>query len=679
MQGGEGEPIPVSGTMPIKFSQKTEKKVSGATFLGVAVSLFVLFAIPQYASATDVSEITGHNAATCATSYSVDGSGDSILLSYDGDGTASTICNYGFYIDDAPNFAGQSMSIQYDLNVTSGTCRIFVSDDDGDIVYLNSWVDSSDNGIDTYTVDPVYSSGYGKFGFGLRHWSGYECDATIDILSYEIGGVEYVVDGGAGGGGEETYWYPDGWVPVAGYYNETTDKYCIDRSEMVGATNYGGSYHSGHDTTPQDLVDNDFSGGQTGSGAAMGCEDNYYFSLSQFGSPSDGEYFGIRITDTGGEEDITWFTIWQYNASTGLGEQQYYEGQLLSNYTYVVDMTPYEETVATSTEFLVEGEINVTDDDYEDGAKFRQWFHHRGSVQQVSALQAWETAQTPQPYRFAIEYDIDSAGHHIFSTTTDLSAYPEGDYYITGEIYLPTADTMLDNFFDMLERINGSAPTETEYRKTGKFTIGEQSFWDTVADATIASRERTLETCSVLSTGFDFFECLYDLVVPSQGDLQPVWEVFREQVLNSFPLGYITRFLEIVTLSDAVQPPALEYTYGTAAPEELQGRGVSFQIFDFLYIVNDIEADNGSGKNVWDIVMPFFDTIIALGVFGVILFDLLKLGLPDVSVLGDHSIRGGYKKKGSVPVSQLPDQKPSNAATYGEAQNIKIRRNLRNQ
>lgn len=344
-------------------------------------------------------------------------------------------------------------------------------------------------------------------------------------------------------------------------------------------------------------------------------------------------------------------------------------------YTRVVSVTPSATTTATSTSFVFGGTVNIMPDDYVASSTFRLSVIHQSSVQQVSALQAWETF-TEGTYlsSFYIDFPVTGQGTTNYSTTTDISSFPEGKYTITGELIIPDREQSLwQTFQDILITASGNTPAETEFRLKSWFIIGQPTFYDEIVTDVVAQTNLALidlAVCSPFSGDFDIADCLLLLIIPPTATLQTMGDSLVNNALRVFPLGYITRMLEIITLSTPLTPPALTYTYGTSAPTDIQGMTVSFQIFDGFTLIPTILADDGSGKDVWGIVMPYFNTIIALGVLGVILMDILKLGLPNFG--GD-----GYTTSGDVPVSQLPDQPDRNKVTYGQVMNIKIKNRTR--
>ena len=182
------------------------------------------------------------------------------------------------------------------------------------------------------------------------------------------------------------------------------------------------------------------------------------------------------------------------------------------------------------------------------------------------------------------------------------------------------------------------------------------------------------EVCTPFSEDFSIIGCMKLLIVPTSGQIAALTADFMNNVGRVFPLGYVTRLVEIVSLQEATMPPALSYTFGTSAPEELEGRTLSYQIFDYFGFVAEIEADDGSGKNVWDIINPYIQVIVSLGVLGVILFDLMQLGVPHF--YGSDTGNARVVRNGEVPVTQLPESTDSRKGQY-EAQSVVIRNKTR--
>jgi len=351
------------------------------------------------------------------------------------------------------------------------------------------------------------------------------------------------------------------------------------------------------------------------------------------------------------------------------------EGQPPLTVTRVIEVLP-ATTTATSSSFVTSVSGYVNNDEYVVGTNVVLNAVRKSSSQQVSMVQAYENALNPAPYTYSFVFPVTSSGAFDFSTTTDTSLFLEGEYSLTAYIDIPAEDvggffaSIWDNFMRTLEQASGNSPSERTFQKTVTFTIGQPTWYDTVINGVIA--ERQLDgvdpaVCSPFSVSFGIIDCLTMLVIPSQSQIAAMWSNLYGNIMTHQPFGWVARFIEIITFGESVQPPALTYTYGDSSPEELQGKTITIQIFDKFDFVNSIESDT-THKTIWDIVMPYFNTIIALGVLGVILSDILQLSIPKV---GD-SDSGGYTKTGSVPVYGLPDQKTQQQVTYGAPQNVKI-------
>lgn len=112
------------------------------------------------------------------------------------------------------------------------------------------------------------------------------------------------------------------------------------------------------------------------------------------------------------------------------------------------------------------------------------------------------------------------------------------------------------------------------------------------------------------------------LFVDDPNDISSAFYQIRDSILNSFPIGYITRFIEILSLDDIVEPPAITYSTGSI----IQGIGITgtytVQPFDSLTTINNIVSDT-DGKGIWDIFMPFWNIMVYLSLFLVILKALM--------------------------------------------------------
>lgn len=130
------------------------------------------------------------------------------------------------------------------------------------------------------------------------------------------------------------------------------------------------------------------------------------------------------------------------------------------------------------------------------------------------------------------------------------------------------------------------------------------------------------EKCNLFSTSFSMGSCIYHLIIPERDDLAGMWDDFYSYFLTSFPTGYVTRFIVIITGQAGVKPPIISYTFGSYN-SELQGITIEFDPWTSGETENILTEDN---KNVWDIFMPMWESIVALMLLFRILADVSGLG-----------------------------------------------------
>lgn len=359
--------------------------------------------------------------------------------------------------------------------------------------------------------------------------------------------------------------------------------------------------------------------------------------------------------------------------------------------TRVISVDPFDdEVIATSTASVFTVDAYVNADDFVDGIMLSLYVVRKSSIQQISPLMAWESAGAP--YSFFVETEVTAPGSVTLSTSSDISTFLVGDYTIQGTLSFPvgstpettgivgTISTYWGKFTDIVARYGGgfvpgvdSDPTTIQ--RTSTFIIGSSTYYDLAAREIVAGTDNLMADaamCSPLSAEFDILGCLSFVFIPSPAMLAAVWDDLYSNILVHAPFGYITRFVAIATDANTmVEPVPLTYTFGTSAPEELQGLTLSYQIFDYLGFVSTINSDSlTSPKNIWEIIMPYINMIVGLAVLGVILSDLLAIGIP--AFRGSSSDEISYTKRGTVSISQLPDQPSYNKVTYGDAQPVRI-------
>jgi len=401
-------------------------------------------------------------------------------------------------------------------------------------------------------------------------------------------------------------------------------------------------------------------------GATVISDNEFTFDVASggLGWTADGDY-GLRLYSTTDSFDTAWYNI---NISGGVYSVN--GTQPANPFTRIISINPCcNATTSTSSSQAIDITGYVAPTDYATGTTLTVYISRDSSTQQTSGLMAWESVGAP--YTASFTFPITSSGDFSFSTTTDTSAFLEGRYSIAVSIDL-TVETALENggliglvqsgwgyFMGVLELANGSQTDQnnaSNIRKVESFIIGKLTYYDEATDAVVSARNNLLvdsSICSPLSGSFEILGCLSFLILPTPAMLNQVWNNLYNNVLIHAPFGYITRFVAIATGLTQEMPVPLTYTYGSSAPTVLQGKSIEFQIWDHFGFVNTIESDSLTDpKNLWEITMPYFNMIIGLGVLGVILWDLLDIGVPAFTGSGRSS------RRMTATTDSDPDQKP---------------------
>jgi len=183
--------------------------------------------------------------------------------------------------------------------------------------------------------------------------------------------------------------------------------------------------------------------------------------------------------------------------------------------------------------------------------------------------------------------------------------------------------------FDSALNGDGTATSSDSTGLVGYFTSGGTSSTTPVAQG-----------CAGIFTNGTIVACMVGLIIPTGQDMANNWNQLYNGMLSKVPFGYATRFLTIMSGNGgAVEPPALSYTFGSSSPSELQGRTYTVNIWDYMGSTSPIilaKADDGSNKDIWDIVMPYFNIVITLAVLLAILSDLFgfEMGVDNTQIDG---------------------------------------------
>ncbi|MHB8660666.1 MAG: hypothetical protein ACYC75_01855 [Minisyncoccota bacterium] len=241
-----------------------------------------------------------------------------------------------------------------------------------------------------------------------------------------------------------------------------------------------------------------------------------------------------------------------------------------------------------------------------------------------------------------------------FSTTTDMSDAPLGRYYLTTTINKDEFSLFGFSFWSTAI----ARKVTTFYVSTTTahiYVTGYDSLVDLSNPANITAIEAGITTCDFswgdLASTTKISSFLTCLVVPDSSSLAITFNQFQQNVLTLAPWGYITRFVNILASTTPVEPPPLTYRFGSSSPAVLQAYTASdpitFQVFDYMGSSSpllQIKADDGSNKNVWDIIDPFVTFLVTVGVLLVILGDIMGFSMPSGESENERMKKIDYSK-----------------------------------
>jgi len=376
----------------------------------------------------------------------------------------------------------------------------------------------------------------------------------------------------------------------------------------------------------------DRSQGATGSGGSSSAfafggysgSDGVYALLFSFGTSQDGfgtpqgciSGYAILVQLQGG--------IWSY-----------YQPAIPDTSTRFVSIYPSATTTATTTQVQIHAYINTADFPTGQGNIHIDFYNPTVaalSANVIDACNVFGSAQCSLDFPFATStsgiYATSSIitfnyGGTIKAKYTITRPNTWSSLWLIGGLFAPdvvaTVNTSFvvgyQTLFDQALNGNGTATSSDSSGLVGYFTTGGTSSTTVVASG-----------CAGIFTNGSIVSCLVGLVVPSGQDMSNDWQQLYNGMLAKVPFGYATRFLTIMSgNAGAVEPPALSYTFGSSSPAVLQGKTYTVNIWDYMGSSSPLilaKADDGSNKDIWDIVMPYFNIVISLAVFLAILSDL---------------------------------------------------------
>ncbi len=369
---------------------------------------------------------------------------------------------------------------------------------------------------------------------------------------------------------------------------------------------------------------------------------------------NDGSYW-IEFTKTGSPYTADWTGTIYYQNLTRSGGVWYAVApppvitDPLVGTTHIASTTPSDlENTATSTTYYFGTTGEIEGSDIGSNMNVTMQYYNDTLAQVVVS---------PSVVSHYIKFPLTATttANFSFSTTTDMSSAPLGRYYLKTTI---NKDEF--SFFGLFSFWSTAIYTKvtTFYVSTTTahiYVTGYDAIADTSNPENITAIEAGITTCDFswgdLASTTKISTFLTCLVVPNSSSLSITFNQFQQNVLTLAPWGYITRFVNILASTTPVEPPPLTYKFGSSSPAVLQAYTASdpitFQVFDYMGSSSpllQIKADDGSNKNVWDIIDPFVTFLVTIGVLLVVLGDIMGFSMPSGESENERMKKIDYSK-----------------------------------
>lgn len=369
-----------------------------------------------------------------------------------------------------------------------------------------------------------------------------------------------------------------------------------------------------------------------------------YFATNSgaWGGPLGDGYYWIRI-DFNGDTYLD-----QYRRLGGVWS---HVGVDTDTTTRFISVVPQNATT-TATTTSVGSHLYVNENDYDSDIYLRVMLENQSSVYCFATGVALDFQKCNQSgsfglSRWTVDFPLVSGDNDVSTTSPQLML---GRWTAKYVVYDP-------RFFGVWNDVLISTTTS--------FLVSTSTSIDLVLQDVRASLASTSQdyfsSCNPISN-WDFMKCLSGattfLFIPQSNDIQETVDSLYNDFLTRFPVGYITRFVSILRSTASTTPPAISYTFGSSSPQMLQGLTYSIQIYDHFGELTTITSDDGENKNIWDIINPVIQVLVALGVLYVILDDLLGFGINRLNEdVDDRYYKKGLFEKSTTERIDPPDVK----------------------
>jgi len=300
---------------------------------------------------------------------------------------------------------------------------------------------------------------------------------------------------------------------------------------------------------------------------------------------------------------------------------------LVDDTTRIYYLDPSDgETVSTSTSQIFYVDYYLEQDRYEPDLYMELSFLRQQDTQAAVANQEllWK--------KYALNDPILD-GFHSLSTTTDTSDWEEGLYFYRAAIlrqssWWETGLSWIGLGFLNQDEVVASTTTFIYGQPTSfdSFIASTSAALDLFNASTTLSLADVKAACS-LSTSFSIVDCFSYLFSWQPTQMNYAIQNMKEGFFSYVPFGYLTRSFEILSNPSTSTLPTLSYTFPASAPSFLASSTFSFNPWQYFYvdgapIKDEIVANDGSGKNIWDIFQPLIEIIVYISLILLVIKDL---------------------------------------------------------
>jgi hypothetical protein len=291
-------------------------------------------------------------------------------------------------------------------------------------------------------------------------------------------------------------------------------------------------------------------------------------------------------------------------------------------------------TIATSSAATVGATVFIKAEDFKAGEFIRLSIRRNQDNQ--------SSVSNPDLITKTINFsDVTHDQYTIVSTTTPLTR--EGVYTMQADLRSTSFVASVLGFFGL----NGLADPGLIVSTTTTFIVGAPTSYDNFIASTtgaisdfLASTTLDIGVCDNW-TKFSLINCLSLIFTWQDAPMQKELGHIHDTVSSFAPWGYGTRFMEIIANPATTSIPAFSYTFPANFPGAIfAGQTFSFDPWQYFDSYKGFVANDGSGKNVWEIIDPFFTAFVWLLVAFMIFNDLVKVHDGDSNQGGGRASRG---------------------------------------